>query len=257
MIAFVRHGQTAMNRAGRLQGRIDAAARPTLGRAPGERARRRARDVEPVARVVASPLAARGRRPRRRSRAAHGLAGRVDDRLVELDYGEWDERGLRDVAARRVGARGAPTRRSRRPGGESLVDVTARVVASAPSSSADDARRRGEPRLADQGGGLLGAGRRRARDLADVPRPRVDRRASARRDGGAPSSRRSTRRPQRRRAVALSRRVTGIERRAGQRRARRRASTTNRPSPGPSATGMPSASSSAWSSSAARPVVVR
>ena len=35
------------------------------------------------------------------------------------------------------------------------------------------------------------------------------------------------------------------------------ASTTNRPSPGPSATGMPSASSSARSSSAERPIVVR
>ena len=35
------------------------------------------------------------------------------------------------------------------------------------------------------------------------------------------------------------------------------ASTTKRPSPGPSATGMPSASSSAWSSSAGRPPVVR
>jgi probable phosphoglycerate mutase len=83
---------------------------------------------EPVA-VVSSPL-------RRTMQTAEviatslGLAVEVDQRLVEIDYGEWDETPLGDLPAE-VWAqwRGDPDYRA--PGGESLADVQTRVGACA------------------------------------------------------------------------------------------------------------------------------
>ena len=124
MIAFVRHGQTAANRDGQLQGRAD----PPLTELGETQAAAAAAALagEPVARVVASPLQ-RAVATAQAIAAPHGLAVDVDDRLIELDYGEWDARGLRDVtaddwAAWRADVHFAP------PGGESLVAVTTRVV---------------------------------------------------------------------------------------------------------------------------------
>ena len=95
MIAFVRHGQTAANRDGRFQGRIDPPL--TDARPRASRARRRAvRDDAGHARRR-EPADAAPSRPREPIAAAHGLAIDTDERLVELDYGEWDERGLRDI----------------------------------------------------------------------------------------------------------------------------------------------------------------
>ena len=125
MIAFVRHGQTELNRGGRLQGRLDAALSElgvhqaaALGRGFAK---------EPVVRVFSSPL----RRACDTAAAIareHGLDVDVDERLIELDYGEWDGLALTDVpaaewAAWRADPNFAP------PGGERLVDVTARVSA--------------------------------------------------------------------------------------------------------------------------------
>ena len=57
MIALVRHGQTAVNRAGRLQGRVDVALNELGTHQAAQLGLAFAR--EPVTRVV--PLAARGR----------------------------------------------------------------------------------------------------------------------------------------------------------------------------------------------------
>ena len=124
MIAFVRHGQTAVNKAQRLQGRVDA----ELDDVGAQQAARLAEVLatEPVARVVASPLR-RAVQTAMPIAAAHGLAVEIDDRLIELDYGEWDERGLRDIAPDEWARwRADPTFAP--PGGESLVAVAARVV---------------------------------------------------------------------------------------------------------------------------------
>ena len=126
MIAFVRHGQTAVNRAGQLQGRVDAPL-TDLGVAQAQ-AVADVLSVEPtrVTRVVASPLC-RALDTATPIATAFSLKVEVDDRLVELDYGEWDQRSLRDVAASewtrwRADPHFAP------PGGESLVQVGARVA---------------------------------------------------------------------------------------------------------------------------------
>jgi broad specificity phosphatase PhoE len=124
MIAFVRHGQTAVNRAGQLQGRVDTEL-TDLGREQATRLGVRFA-TEKVSRVYASPL--------RRAvdtaaciAEAHQLPVDTDERLVELDYGDWDQRGLRDIPAETWAAwRADPTFAP--PRGESLLHVTARIV---------------------------------------------------------------------------------------------------------------------------------
>jgi broad specificity phosphatase PhoE len=125
VIAFVRHGQTGLNRGGRLQGRIDAPL-SELGLRQAD-ALGRGFETEPVVRVCSSPLQ-RACDTAAAIAGAHGLDVVVDERLVELDYGEWDGLALGDVpaadwAAWRADPEFAP------PGGERLVDVTARVAA--------------------------------------------------------------------------------------------------------------------------------
>src|SRR5262249_44845978 len=125
VIAFVRHGQTELNRRGRLQGRLDAPL-SELGRDQAV-ALGRGFAAEPVVRVYTSPLRRAGDTAAAIARE-QGLEVEVDERLVELDYGEWDGLALGDVAPRdwaawRADPEFAP------PGGERLVDVTARVAA--------------------------------------------------------------------------------------------------------------------------------
>jgi broad specificity phosphatase PhoE len=136
MIAFVRHGQTAVNRAGLLQGRVDAPL-TDLGVAQAEAvAAALGRDERAVSRVISSPLrrAADTAAP---IAGAFGLSVEVDERLVELDYGEWDQRPLRDVAAtdwERWRADPAFTP----PGGESLLAVELRVAEFCEAHADDD-----------------------------------------------------------------------------------------------------------------------
>ncbi|MBA2327277.1 MAG: histidine phosphatase family protein [Actinobacteria bacterium] len=125
MIVFVRHGETTPNRQGLLLGRAD----PALT----DRGRRQADELaewigawEPVA-VLASPLA-RARETAAPIAAAVGCDVEIDDRLIEIDYGEWEARPFAelppDVVARwRDDADFAP------PGGESLRVVGKRVAA--------------------------------------------------------------------------------------------------------------------------------
>lgn len=124
MIAFVRHGETATNRAGRLLGRAD----PPLTEAGRAQAAvlgaALAAGTRPLA-VVSSPLQ-RALETAAAIAAPIGLEVERDERLIEIDYGEWDERGFEDVPAEDM-------RRWRAdpafvpPGGESLAVVQERV----------------------------------------------------------------------------------------------------------------------------------
>jgi broad specificity phosphatase PhoE len=123
VIIFVRHGQTIANRDGRLQGRLDFPLSP-LGL---EQARLAAAGLagSGATAVVTSPLL-RAADTAREIAAVLGVAVEVDDRLAELDYGEWDGRRLAEVSAAdwtrwRADPAFAP------PGGESLVSVGERV----------------------------------------------------------------------------------------------------------------------------------
>ena len=88
-----------------------------------------------------------------------GLPVDIDERWAELDYGEFDGVPVTQVPEAiwqqwRADVTFAP------PGGESLAELTRRVHAAC-DDLCDEARdidgRRGEPRVADQGGGGLGA----------------------------------------------------------------------------------------------------
>ena len=124
MIALVRHGQTELNRTGRLQGRLDVPL-SALGVAQAT-AVARGYASEPVTRVVSSPLQ-RALATATAIAREHDLTVDTDERLIELDYGEWDGQALADVpaeawAAWRTDPGFAP------PGGETLADVAARVA---------------------------------------------------------------------------------------------------------------------------------
>ena len=99
MILFVRHGETAPNRDGLVLGRAD----PVLT----EEGRRQARCL---ARVLAEERAvALHTSPLRRARetaealaAPCGLEPVVDDRLIEVDWGEWEGRSSAGIGSGRV-----------------------------------------------------------------------------------------------------------------------------------------------------------
>jgi probable phosphoglycerate mutase len=123
-LLLVRHGQTAVNRAGRLQGRVDAPL-TDFGRA-------QAGALAVVlascgaTEVVTSPLQ-RAADTAAVIADALGLAVHVDERLVELDYGEWDQRPFGDVDPDDW-ARWHQDDRFAPPGGESLRAVMHRAV---------------------------------------------------------------------------------------------------------------------------------
>ena len=124
MISFVRHGETPHNREGRLQGRVDLELSERgldqADRVAGRFAR------SPVAHVYSSPLV-RARQTAAAIAAVCGCEVEVDDRLIELDYGEWDGKPLSEMRTPRGELWFAdPTFAP--PGGESLVDVTRRVA---------------------------------------------------------------------------------------------------------------------------------
>ena len=117
MLVLVRHGQTDANARGMLQGHVDLPL--------SELGRRQAEALAPLvpadARVVVSPL-----RRAQETAAAFGRPVEVDERWIELDYGEFDGQPIVDVppatwATWRADPHFAP------PGGESLVTLGVRV----------------------------------------------------------------------------------------------------------------------------------
>jgi broad specificity phosphatase PhoE len=125
MISFVRHGETALNRDGRLQGRVDTEL-STRGLEQVARLATRLSTWE-ITSVYSSPLT-RARQTATAIAAVAGCEVEIDERLIELDYGEWDGLELSEIRPKRDGSwfeepNFAP------PGGESLVAVTQRVEA--------------------------------------------------------------------------------------------------------------------------------
>ncbi len=121
MLVLLRHGESTANAAGLLLGRTDA---PLT--AKGERqAAALAGLLGPVARLVSSPLS------RARDTAVAlglGLPVEIDDRWIEVDYGEHEGRPLTDVPAD-VWTRWRSDPTFRPEGGETLAEVGQRVAA--------------------------------------------------------------------------------------------------------------------------------
>ena len=171
MLILVRHGETAVNTQGRLQGRVETTL-TDRGREQAERLAAAVATLEPVA-VVSSPL-----RRARETAAAIGDGDRARRR---------DRRAADRAALRRLG--GIPLRRpprghvrhvARRPDLHAAGRREPRRPAHACRALHRGAARpratgrRGEPRLADQGRRHLGARRRRRSDVAHAPERRVD-----------------------------------------------------------------------------------
>ncbi len=135
-LIVVRHGETAWNRATRIQGHTDIPL-SALGLAQAERLAQALAD-EPLAAIYASDLS-RARQTAEALAAVHGLPVRQDRGLRERAFGRfeglsWQEidQGYPEEAARW---------RRREPdypvgGGESLVDFSARCLAAAQRAAA-------------------------------------------------------------------------------------------------------------------------
>ena len=117
-LTLLRHGRTVSNAGGLLQGRVDN----PLDDHGHEQARAVARVLGPVGLVITSPLA------RAIETGAHLDAAErtVDDRWVELDYGDWDSRPLSDVPPE-IWARWRTDLDLRPPNGETLNELGERV----------------------------------------------------------------------------------------------------------------------------------
>lgn len=131
MLIIVRHGRTAANAQGLLLGRLD----PDLDTEGRRQAAAVAATLEGADRIVASPLA-RTRQTAEVIAASTGAEVEVDDRWIELDYGDFDGVPLVDIPAEtwaswRRDATFCP------PGGESLVALSERVRGSLEELAAD------------------------------------------------------------------------------------------------------------------------
>jgi broad specificity phosphatase PhoE len=124
VIVFVRHGETTPNRQGLLLGRADPPLTERGQRQADELAEWVAR-LAPVA-VFTSPLA-RARDTAAPIGAAAGCDAEVDDRLIEIDYGDWEARPFAELP-REVVARWHDDADFAPPGGESLRVVGKRVA---------------------------------------------------------------------------------------------------------------------------------
>lgn len=119
MLILVRHGESTGNAAGLLAGRVEV----PLTERGREQARLLGASLHGVARVIASPL---GRALATAEALGLGLPVEIDDRWVEVDYGEYDGRPLGDVPAA-TWAEWRADPHFRPPGGETLAEVGARV----------------------------------------------------------------------------------------------------------------------------------
>jgi broad specificity phosphatase PhoE len=119
VLVLVRHGETEGNVAGQLLGRSES---PLTARGRGQAAAL-AKVIGPARRLVSSPL---GRA--RDSAAALGLGVpvEIDDRWVEVDYGQFEGQALGSVPAE-VWAQWRADPTFRPPDGESLAQVSDRV----------------------------------------------------------------------------------------------------------------------------------
>jgi broad specificity phosphatase PhoE len=137
VLILVRHGESTGNADGLLLGRIDAPLTPR----GLDQARSLADTVAGAERLISSPLT----RARDTAEAlGTGLPVEIDDRWVEVDYGEYDGRKLTDIPAD-VWRRWRSDPGFVPPGGESLASAGTRVREACEELFADpDGAARGE-----------------------------------------------------------------------------------------------------------------
>ncbi|HEX2086778.1 MAG TPA: histidine phosphatase family protein [Solirubrobacteraceae bacterium] len=131
MILLARHGETTENRERRFQGQKDVSLNDTGREQARSLAERAAAQEPPIVALYTSPLV-RARETAEIVGGRLGLAPRPDDRLKEVDVGEWQDRLKDDVAREDPEGWEAFMRAGeefRFPGGESFAEQQERVVA--------------------------------------------------------------------------------------------------------------------------------
>ena len=126
-VILLRHGRSTSNTAHTLAGRTPGVELDVTGQGQAERVVERLGDLR-IDAIVRSPLL-RCEQTVTPLAAARGLEPTVEDRIVEVDYGEWTGRGLKDLAAEplwKVVQQHASA--AVFPGGEGLADVQSRAV---------------------------------------------------------------------------------------------------------------------------------
>lgn len=123
-IILLRHGRTEANASGLLQGRMDPPL-DEFGIAQAERVSKMlsGSSMGEIRRVVSSPLLRA-----RQTAAGLGLPVEIDERFVEVDYGEFDGKPLAEVPSE-TWTRWRTDSTFTPPGGESLLEVGRRVRA--------------------------------------------------------------------------------------------------------------------------------
>jgi len=144
-VLFVRHGRTTANATGILAGRAPGVRLDAVGREQAERAAQRLAGV-PLVAVVTSPL-------ERCRQTARALVARqdapppvlVERGITECDYGDWQGRALKDLAAEKLWSvvQTQPSAATF-PGGESMIAMQARSVAAVRRLDAQVAEQHGE-----------------------------------------------------------------------------------------------------------------
>jgi probable phosphoglycerate mutase len=144
LIFLIRHGQTEFNVQRRLQGRRDS----PLTELGVEQARRMAEVLRSAAgaeglTVVSSPLG-RSRRTAEIVRETLGLdcGIELDERLAEIDVGDWEGLTGEEIEAVTPGARTTPGWLLNAPGGETWETASARVAGWLDEHDEWDGRRR-------------------------------------------------------------------------------------------------------------------
>lgn len=126
---LVRHGETNWNREGRYQGQIDTSL-SEFGREQGKKVAEALKNV-PIDICYASPLS-RSYETASMCAEPHGLAVIKDDRLLEINHGEWEGLLAAEVEQRypELAVRWRTTVVDvQMPGGENIEDVRVRSMA--------------------------------------------------------------------------------------------------------------------------------
>lgn len=126
-VILLRHGRSTSNTAGTLAGRSEGVDLDDHGREQAERVVNRLDGLR-IDAIVRSPLQRCGQTVAPLA-AAHGLEPVIEDRIVEVDYGDWTGKLLKDLV-------GEPLWKVVQqhpsaavfPGGEGLAEVQARAV---------------------------------------------------------------------------------------------------------------------------------
>jgi probable phosphoglycerate mutase len=129
---FIRHGQTDWNAERRYQGHADIPLNEK-GRAQAARNGAALKDIAPArAAFISSPLV-RATETLEIAREAMGLPRKryaLDDRLLEIDLGDWNGKTYDEIAAEDPGVHARREKEKwnfRTPGGESYAEAAARV----------------------------------------------------------------------------------------------------------------------------------